>query len=104
MFSVLTLFGPPVDASDFHRHFEKAHRPLLQQVPHAQRHVIHWIAAAAEGVSPHHLIVELHFASEEDMQRGLNSEVGQAMARDLGNFASGGATVLFSRSPPETTR
>ena len=40
--------------------------------------------------------MELQFDSEDAMQEGFNSEKGQAMARDLYRFASGGATTLFT--------
>ena len=50
---------------------------------------------------PYHLISELGFASETAMQEGLNSDAGQAMAKDMANFASGGVTVLFAHATTE---
>ena len=47
-------------------------------------------------------MVEMHFSSEEAMQAGLNSEAGQAMAKDLSKFASGGVMVVFAQSVVET--
>jgi uncharacterized protein (TIGR02118 family) len=96
MVSVLTLFGIPVDRSAFGDYFATEHHALLLQVPNVDQLVINHIAGAASGEPPFFLIVELRFPSEKAMQEGLNSEAGQAMARDYGNFASGGATVLFS--------
>ena len=98
MVNVLTLFGMPVDRAAFDEHFEDKHQALLRQVPNVDQLVINRIAGAASGESPFFLIVELRFPSEKAMQEGLNSEAGQAMARDYGNFASGGATVLFSEA------
>jgi uncharacterized protein (TIGR02118 family) len=98
MVNVLTLFGMPVDGAAFDEYFATKHRPLLLQVPNVDQLVINRIAGAASGESPFFLIVELRFPSEKAMQEGLNSEAGQAMARDYGNFASGGVTVLFSQA------
>jgi uncharacterized protein (TIGR02118 family) len=98
MVNVLTLFGMPVDQAAFDDYFATKHRPLLLQVPNVDQLVINRIAGAASGESPFFLIVELRFPSEKAMEEGLNSEAGQAMARDYGNFASGGVTVLFSQT------
>jgi uncharacterized protein (TIGR02118 family) len=97
MVSLLTLLGMPVDRAAFGDYFANEHQALLLQVPNVDQLVINHIAGAADGESPFFLIVELRFPSEKAMQAGLNSEAGQAMARDYGNFASGGATVLFSK-------
>ncbi len=98
MVKVLALFGAPRDEAAFDSYFEAKHRPLLQQLPNLERLVMNRIAGAAVGESPFYLVVELQFASEKEMQAGLNSEVGQAMARDFGQFASGGVTLLFSQA------
>ncbi len=101
MVKVLVLFGMPTDQAAFDRYFARGHRPLLFQVPNAERLVVNRIAGAAEGESPFYLVTEIHFASEEAMQEGLNSEAGRALARDLQQFASGGVTILFSQSTEE---
>jgi uncharacterized protein (TIGR02118 family) len=98
MVKVLVLFGAPVDLQAFGRHFEQVHEPLLVELPGLRAFDVLDVSGAARGVSPFHLIVELQFASEQDMQSCLNSEQGQRMARDFGRFASGGVTVLFCHS------
>ena len=35
------------------------------------------------------------------MAEGVNSPAGQAVAKDMSNFASGGVTVLFSQAMAE---
>jgi len=35
------------------------------------------------------------------MRQGLNSQAGQAMAKDMSNFASGGITILFAQATAE---
>ncbi len=100
MVKVLVLFGDPVDIPLFEQHFERVHRPLLAQIPQPHAFQINNVAGAVVGEPSFHLVVELHFLSEEAMQEGLNSDQGQAMARDLANFASGGVTILLCHSYP----
>ncbi len=104
MVSALILLGVPTDPADFDTHFVEVHRPLLLRIPRVEELRLHRVAGAAKGDPPFRLVVEVRFASEEAMQEGLNSEEGQAMARDLGCFASGGATVLFCQTDVEASR
>jgi len=98
MVKVIALFGNPIDPPAFDQHFEQVHEPLLAKIPGLQALDINRVSGAAKGDSPFYLITELSFTSEEAMRDGLNSELSQAMARDFGNFASGGVTVLFCQS------
>ncbi len=40
-------------------------------------------------------MAELYFEGPEEMQQALSSHEGKAMAADLGNFASGGVTIIM---------
>ena len=95
---VLILFGKPVDEDLFGRHFEAVHRKMLEGFEGLQRRTINYVAGSVTGDSSFHMLVELQFATELEMQRALNSAAGQAMARDFSNFASGGVTILLCRS------
>ncbi len=97
MIKVLVLFGTPEDEDAFYPYLRATHLPLIEAVPCVERVSTTRVAGAAMGESPFGLIVELEFPSEEAMQQGLNSEAGQAMARDYPEFASGGVTVLFGQ-------
>ena len=98
---VLVLYGEPADQDLFDAYFEQTHRPLLGKVDRLEAMRINRVAGAASGASPYRVVAELHFASEEAMREGLNSESGQKMARDFASFASGGATILFCHSSSE---
>jgi len=101
LFSALFLFGYPRDTIAFEEHFDRSYRPLLLAIPRMERVTVNRIAGAAKGDPPFYLLAEVQFASEGAMQEGLNSEQGQAMAREMGLFASGGFTVLFSHTAIE---
>ena len=97
MVKVLVLFGIPNDTDSFDRYFENTHCPLLKKIPALEAIGINVVEGAMTGESDVYRIVELQFASESAMQEGLNSEAGQTMARDYGDFATGGVTVLVNR-------
>ena len=101
MVKTIVLFGTPADQATFDRYFANDHRPILLTVPNLEQLVVNRIAGTAKGDCPYCLMVEMHFASEEAMQAGLNSEAGQTMAKDLSKFASGGVMVLFAQSVVE---
>ncbi len=98
---VLVLYGEPADKGRFDSYFEQTHRPLLTKIDRLDALAINRVAGAASGDSPYRVVAELHFASEEAMREGLNSQSGQEMARDFPRFASGGATILFCHSASE---
>ncbi len=101
MVKTIVLFGKPADQATFDRYFANDHRPILLTVPNLEQLVVNRIAGTAKGECPYCLMVEMHFASEEAMQAGLNSKAGQAMAKDLSKFASGGVMVVFAQSVVE---
>lgn len=98
MINVLVLFGEPVDQAAFDAHFAEAHRPILTDLPGLEGYRVNEVAAASSGPRPYRLVLELQFPSQDAMQIGLNSDRGQAMARDYSRFASGGVTILFCQS------
>jgi len=98
MVTVLLLFGDPVDGVAFERHFDTRHLPLIAAIPGYDRLQVHRVAATVSGEAPYRVVVELGFATEEAMQRGLNSQAGQRMAKDFGGFASGGVAILLCSS------
>jgi uncharacterized protein (TIGR02118 family) len=99
MINVLLLFGEPVDQAAFDTHFAQVHRPMLTDLPGLEGYRVNEVAAASSGPRPYRLVLELQFPTQEAMQEGLNSDSGQAMARDYSHFASGGVTILFCESP-----
>ena len=95
MFSVLVLFGKPVDEGEFRDYFKQTHRPLISQLPNLKNSRANRVLGAVDGIASYYLTLELEFDSVEALQEGLNSDPGQAMAKDYQHFASGGVTVLI---------
>jgi uncharacterized protein (TIGR02118 family) len=103
MFRVLLLYGNPIDKLSFDRHFAESHRRFLATIPNVEAVQVSRVAGSVTGESPFHIVAELSFASEKALQDGLNSEIGQTMARDFAGFASGGVTILLCTSLDEQT-
>jgi uncharacterized protein (TIGR02118 family) len=101
MYTVTVLFGKPVNELRFDQHFEKKHRPFLQQLPHLDCTRIHTALTAVEGESPYHCVLELCFSTEQALRDSLNSRAGQKMAQDYQHFATGGVTILVCKSEIE---
>ncbi|MFZ0787554.1 MAG: EthD family reductase [Candidatus Acidiferrales bacterium] len=94
MHRVLALYPRPEDPAHFKRYYVEKHLPLAAQMPGllSSRH-----SFAIEGVgspSPYFCIWEGQFASEAAMAKATESEIGQKVAADVANYATGGVTIL----------
>ncbi|HTW25457.1 MAG TPA: EthD family reductase [Candidatus Baltobacteraceae bacterium] len=94
MHRVLALYPPPKDPAHFKKYYEEKHLPLAAQMPGllSSRH-----SFAIEGItgpSPYFCIWEGEFANEAAMAAASQSEIGQKVAADVANYATGGVTIL----------
>jgi uncharacterized protein (TIGR02118 family) len=94
---VIVLYGHPADPAAFDDHYANIHAPLVGSIPGLKLFEVCRVVGTTEGVDiPYYRIAELSFESQETLQAGLSSAEGQDTVADLPNFASGGATVLFT--------
>jgi len=94
MHRILALYPPPKDPVHFKKYYEEKHLPLAAQMPGllSSRH-----SFAIEGItgpSPYFCIWEGEFANEAAMAAASQSEIGQKVAADVANYATGGVTIL----------
>jgi len=96
MIKATVLYGHPTDASVFEKYYAETHVPLVGKAQGILRKEYTKFLPNADG-SPaaYYRMAELYFPGSAEMQETLNSPEGQAMVADIGNFASGGATVVF---------
>jgi uncharacterized protein (TIGR02118 family) len=95
MAQALVLYNPPADPAAFDHYYHQTHIPLARKIPGLRSYVISkGPVQALTGIAPH-LVAILQFDSLADLNAALASPEGQAAARDLSNFASGGAAVLI---------
>jgi uncharacterized protein (TIGR02118 family) len=95
MAQVLVLYNTPSDPAAFDRYYAETHTPLANKIPGLKGYLVSNGAAQALAGSAPYLVAELTFDSMSDLQAALQSPEGQATAADVGNFASGGVTILI---------
>ncbi len=95
MAQILVLYNTPSDAAAFDRYYHEIHIPLAKKIPGLRAYSISsGPVQALAGTAPH-LVAVLEFDSMPDISPALSSPEGQAIAADLANFASGGATIMI---------
>ena len=107
MHKVLALYPAPKDPVHFKKYYEGTHLPLAQQMPGliSSRH-----SFTIEGVgapSPYFCIWEGAFADAAAMGAAMQSPIGQKVAADVANYATGGVTIVHfdeQTLPPSTER
>ena len=100
MHKVVVLYGPPADPDHFRSYYTATHLPLAARLPGltGMRH-----SFAVEGVgapSPYFCVWEGEFADAAAMGAAMSSPAGEAVAADVANYATGGATILHFAPEP----
>lgn len=90
------LYGHPKDAGAFEQYYTETHLSLVAKTKGILKAEYTKFLPNPDGSAPaYYRMAELYFAGPAEMQQALSSPEGQAMAADLGNFATGGVTILF---------
>lgn len=97
---VYALYKHPADAAAFDRYYYELHVPLAKTIPGLTRYEVTRSAVGklGGGSTPYHLIAALSFSSLAAIDAALASPQGQAVAADLGNFASGGVDLFVAET------
>jgi uncharacterized protein (TIGR02118 family) len=100
MADILVLYHTPADPAAFDRYYNETHIPIAKKVPGLRSYRIsNGAVRGLVGTAPH-LVAILSFDSLAAIDAALASPEGQAAAGDLGNFASGGVTLLICDTKP----
>jgi len=99
MHKVLALYPPPKDPVHFKRYYEETHLPLARQLPGllSSRHT--FSIDGVGGPSPYFCIWEGEFADAKAMGDSMESPIGQKVAADVANYATGGVTIVHFDVP-----
>jgi uncharacterized protein (TIGR02118 family) len=96
MIKLTVLYGHPADTAAFEKYYAETHLPLASKTTQIVKTEFTTFSPNADGTAPaYYRMAELYFNNHAQMQEALTSLAGQAMAADLLNFASGGATIIF---------
>lgn len=93
MYDVLVVYGKPSDEAAFDAYFEGRHIALVAQLPAVQDFA--WGKVERDGPDNPYLVARLTYASKDDAEASLASDIGSAAVADVENFADGGLDVLY---------
>jgi uncharacterized protein (TIGR02118 family) len=93
---LIALYDPPDDPDAFDAHYRDVHTPIVARYPNLRDVRLSKPAGVAGRPSPYHLMAEMVFDSEADLDEALASEAGAESARDLRNFAGAGVTMFIA--------
>ena len=94
-FQLIVLYHQPDDTAAFDSHYESTHAPLASKMPGLRSY-----SGSRPGPDPdgnqaaEYLVATLQFEDAAAFGAAVGSEEGQAAVNDVGNFATGGVTVL----------
>ena len=98
MVKLTFLFNRPADPAAFDEYFFQRHLPLHAGIRNVRRREIATVLGAPGGAeAPYHLIAEYYFDTMDALTEDFSSEGGEALNRDLANFADAGFTVFVSQ-------
>ncbi|KTR86181.1 EthD family reductase [Leucobacter chromiiresistens] len=96
MHKLVVLYPQPADPDAFIDYYVSTHLPLAAKLPRLQA----WryttdVQPEPDGSAPAYFAVfEAEFASAADFRAAMASPEGRAVAADVPNYASGGATII----------
>ena len=95
MIKLTVLYGQPTDKEAFEDYYAKTHLPLVAKMQgHTRSEFTIFMNQSDNNNSPFYRMAEFWFENPQTMETTMSSPEGQATAADLGNFATGGVTVL----------
>ena len=94
MYRLTVLYAPPEDPVAFRAYYENTHLPLAAELPGLLGSAHGFDVATTGGASPIFCVWHGDFASAAALDAAMRSPAGQAVAADVPNYATGGATLL----------
>jgi uncharacterized protein (TIGR02118 family) len=97
MIRLLVLYGHPTDPAAFDRYYREKHIPIARQMKGLRKWTIGKVQAApGDEKPPYYYVADLYMESREEFERLLATPEGQAAVADVPNYATGGATFLYT--------
>ena len=94
-YQLTVLYLQPDDPAAFDAHYESTHAPLASRIPGLRSYSAFHPGPDPDGNPPaEYLVASLVFEDRRALSKGMGSPEGDAAARDIPTFASGGVTML----------
>ena len=94
---LIALYNVPDDPDAFDAHYRDVHGPIVDRYPNVRDVRLTTPVGVAGRAAPFHLMAEMVFDTDADLDAALSSEAGVESARDLRNFAGAGVTLFIAR-------
>jgi uncharacterized protein (TIGR02118 family) len=96
MAHVMVTYKTPKDPAAFDKYYAETHIPLAKKMPGLRKYQVSKGAVSTPGgPAGIHLIAILSFDNMAAVQAAFGSAEGSATAKDVANFATGGADIVF---------
>ncbi|MGI8602066.1 MAG: EthD family reductase [Verrucomicrobiales bacterium] len=97
MIRLLVLYGQPKDPAAFDKYYQETHIPIARRMKGLKKWTIGKVQGTPDGKSPpFYYLADLYMETRADFEQLLASPEAQAAVADLSNFATGGATFLYT--------
>lgn len=96
---LIALYDVPDDPEAFDAHYRDVHAPIVSRYPGLRDVRLTRPTGVAGRPAPFHLMAEMFFDTDADLEAALTSEAGAESARDLRNFATAGVTLFVAPDP-----
>jgi uncharacterized protein (TIGR02118 family) len=97
MVKITVLYGPPADPAAFEAHYANIHMPLVAKAGLPKVEAGRVVGTPTGEPPPYYRMFTARFDTQADLERALGTAEGQAVAADVANFATGGATIFISQ-------
>ena len=97
MVKLSVLYGQPKDAAAFEKYYAETHMPIAGKMQGVKKIELSKVLGTPDGSAPaFYRMADLYFDDGDHMKRVMDTPEAKATVADLGNFATGGVTVLVS--------
>jgi uncharacterized protein (TIGR02118 family) len=93
---LIALYNVPDDPAAFDAHYRDVHAAIIARYPNLRDVRLTTPVGVAGRPAPFHLLAEMVFDTEADLDAAIMSESGMESARDLRNFAGAGVTLFIA--------
>jgi uncharacterized protein (TIGR02118 family) len=97
MVRLLVLYGHPKDPAAFDKYYAEHHIPIAKRMKGLKKWTIGKVLQDQAGPpSPYYYIADLYAESREAFDEILASPEGKGAVADVPNYATGGATFVYT--------
>ncbi|GAC1433782.1 MAG: EthD family reductase [Ktedonobacteraceae bacterium] len=96
MFQLTVLYGHPENIEEFDHYYTEVHTPLVQKIQGLQGLSVTKFTTGPRGEQPpYYQMAALYANTRAEFDALMSTPEGKAVGRDVRNFATGGATMIY---------